>query len=278
MSGGMMYVPLGATELGLAALLLAVDAALSVAFRLGLERTLLLATARMVVQLAAVGMLLKVVFTLSSPLWIGLLVLAMVGVAAYEGIGRRHGRLGGWSGFGLGATTLLTIGGLVAVYATAGIIGAQPWYTPRYLLPILGMVIGSMLTGISLALQTLGEGVERERDAIETRLALGGTRFAALGPVLRRALNTALTPTLNALTMAGMVGLPGLMSGQILAGIDPLDAAMYQVLVLLLLAGATVLGVLATLAGGVLLLTDARHRLRGDGMRRGEPEILSRRS
>jgi putative ABC transport system permease protein len=144
------------------------------------------------------------------------------------------------------------------------VIAPSPWYAPRYLLPILGMVLGSTLTSVSLVLQTLAEGIERERGAIEARLAHGGTRFAALVPLLRRALRTATVPLFNVLSVAGMVALPGVMTGQILAGADAVDAAKFQMLLMFVLAGAAGLGALAAALGGVLLLSDHRHRLRLD--------------
>jgi len=144
------------------------------------------------------------------------------------------------------------------------VIGPQPWYAPRYVLPILGMVLGNTLTSISLALQTLTEGAERERGAIEARIALGATRFEAFADVLRRAIVTAMTPLLNTMSVAGIVSLPGMMTGQILAGADPAEAAKYQIMIMFVLSGASGLGALAAAYGGVLLLTDARHRLRLD--------------
>jgi putative ABC transport system permease protein len=126
------------------------------------------------------------------------------------------------------------------------------------------MVLGNALTSISLALQTLTDGAERERAAIEARLALGATRFGAFSPVLRRALRTAVTPLLNTMAIAGVVTLPGMMAGQILAGADPADAAKYQIMIMFVLTGASGLGALGAAVGGVLVLTDGRHRLRLD--------------
>ena len=112
--------------------------------------------------------------------------------------------------------------------------------------------------------QTLTEGAERERAAIEARIALGATRFEAFAAVLRRAIRTAITPLLNTMSVAGIVTLPGMMTGQILAGADPAEAAKYQIMIMFVLTGAAGFGALAAAFGGVLLLTDARHRLRLD--------------
>jgi putative ABC transport system permease protein len=134
------------------------------------------------------------------------------------------------------------------------------------------MVLGNTLTSISLALQTLNEGAERERSAIEARIALGATRLEAFSGLLRQSLRTATTPLLNSMAVAGVVTLPGMMAGQILAGADPNEAAKYQIMILFVLAGASGLGAFAAALGSVFLMTDARHRLRLDrqaGARRG---------
>ncbi|HRD77766.1 MAG TPA: ABC transporter permease, partial [Hyphomicrobiaceae bacterium] len=79
-------------------------------------------------------------------------------------------------------------------YAVGVVIGATPWWSPRYLLPILGMILGNALTSVSLVLETLTDAARRERPQIEARLALGATRFEALDGALKRALRTALMP------------------------------------------------------------------------------------
>jgi putative ABC transport system permease protein len=126
------------------------------------------------------------------------------------------------------------------------------------------MMLGNALTGTSLVLDTFTQGASRERNAIEARLALGATRFEALDTVLKRALTTGLMPILTAMAATGIVSLPGMMTGQILAGIEPVSAAKYQVMIMFLIAGATCMSVVAAGIGAVLLLTDERHRLRLD--------------
>lgn len=260
----MSAIPLTPVDLALAALLLIVNGLISVAFHLRLERSIAIAAIRMVVQLAAVGYVLKFVFEQTSPAWTALIALLMVGVAGFELTQRQERRLKGWRAYSLGNLTLLLAGGLAAIYATAVVIGSQPWYAPRYLLPILGMVLGNTLTSISLALQTLTEGAVRERSAIEAQLALGATRFQAFSGLLRQSLRTAMTPLLNAMAVTGIVTLPGMMAGQILAGADPAEATKYQIMIMFVLAGASGLGAFAAALGSVFLMTDSRHRLRLD--------------
>ena len=163
---------------------------------------------------------------------------------------------------GLATATLLFIGTVVTVLGVGVIITPDPWYAPRYMLPILGMVLGNTMTAVALVLDGLSEAANRERSAIEARLALGAPRFEALGGPLRSALRTGMMPMLNAMATTGLVALPGMMTGQIIAGADPVGAAKYQMLIMFLIAGATALGSFLAALGGVVLLTDERHRLR----------------
>lgn len=260
----MQYVSLGLFDLVLAASLILINAAVSIAFRLDLERTLLLTTVRMVVQLALIGLVLKWIFAQTSPIWTLLLAAIMIAAAGYEAIARQERRITGGLSYGLGTGTLLLVGTFATIFAVSGVIRPDPWYAPRFVLPILGMVLGNSLTGIALALDTLTSTAWRDRTAIEGRLTLGQPRFTALRETTRRTLKTGLTPILNAMAASGVVSLPGMMTGQILAGVDPVEATKYQILIMFLIAGSTALGVLIATFGGVLLITDERHRLRLD--------------
>lgn len=267
----MNAVPLSTVDLLLAAGLLIINGAISVVFGLRLERSLAVAAARMVVQLTAVGYVLKFVFEQTSPSWTVFIATIMILVAGFELMQRQEKRPRGWLAYGLGNATLLLTGGIATLYATAVIIGPSPWYTPRYVLPILGMVLGNTLTSVSLALQTLNEGAVRERTAIEAQLALGATRFQAFSSLLRHSLRMATTPLLNTMAVTGVVTLPGMMAGQILAGADPGEAAKYQIIIMFLLTGASGLGAFAAAFGSVFLLTDPRHRLRLDRLAGARP-------
>lgn len=263
----MSPVELSPLDLALAAALILLNGAISWLFRLGLERTLLVASLRMVAQLALIGLVLEWIFAATSPWWTAALSLAMVAAAALEIVGRQQRRIAGPGTMLLGGSTLLTVGLLATGFAMIVAIRPEPLHAPQYVLPILGMVLGNALTGMSLVLDTMTEAASRERAAIEARLALGASRLEALSGPLRTGLRTGLMPILNAMAAAGIVSLPGMMTGQILAGVDPVEATKYQILIMFLLAGATALAVVAAGLGAVHLLTDARHRLRLDRLR-----------
>lgn len=263
----MTMMPLDWPDLAFAGLLLCINGLISIVFRLRLELSFAIAAIRMVIQLTAVGLVLKHVFAQTSPTWTAGLAAVMVLVAGYELTARQQGPFRSWRAFGLGSITLLLVGTLGTIYATAVVIGPSPWYAPRYFLPILGMVLGNALTSASLVLQILEEAALRDRASIEDRIALGATRFEAFSSVLSHALRTAMTPLLNTMSVAGVVALPGMMTGQILAGAEPVGAAKYQIMIMFVLTGASALGALMAAVGGVLMLTDKRHRLRLDRFR-----------
>ncbi|MCH6588955.1 MAG: iron export ABC transporter permease subunit FetB [Proteobacteria bacterium] len=260
----MTYITLSYTDLAVAAVLVILNAALSIGLRLGLEWRLLIAAGRMVVQLALVALVLKALFAVVSPLFTAAAALVMVLFAGREVMARQTRRFTGLWAYGLGTTSILAAATIVTVLALTTQVKPDPWYDPRYAIPLLGMVLGNTMTGVSLGLDRLVTAAARERSAIEARLALGQEFSEAMGTITRDALRGGLMPIINAMSAAGLVSLPGMMTGQILAGVDPVEAVKYQILIMFLIAGGTGLGVLAAVLGGVRRLTDGRHRLRLD--------------
>jgi putative ABC transport system permease protein len=266
----MNYIALSYVDLGLAALLLLANALLSVILRLGLGRQIVVAAVRMVVQLTLIGLVLKALFAMVSPLWTALAALVMVLFAGREAAARQTRRFAGLWTHGLGTASMLVAGTLVTLLALTTQLQPDPWYNPRYALPILGMVLGNTMNGVSLGLDRLLATAARERAAVEARLALGHDRHSALLPLVREACRAGLMPIVNAMSATGIVALPGMMTGQILAGVDPVDAVKYQILIMFLLAGATAIGVLIAVFAAAARLTDHRHRLRLDRLVRKE--------
>ena len=260
----MSYITLDYLDLAVAAILVLANGALSLGLRLGLERQLLIASVRMVLQLMLIGVVLKTLFQLVSPVWTVVAALAMVAFAGREIIARQERRLGGLWAYGLGTGCMLFAASLVTIFALTTQIRPDPVYDPRYALPLLGMVLGNTLTGISLGLDRLTTGLARERAAVEAQLALGATRSQAMLPITRAALRSALMPVVNSMAASGLVALPGMMTGQILAGVAPVEAVKYQILVMFLIAGGVGLGAVSAVLLGARRLSDDRHRLRLD--------------
>lgn len=258
---------LGYGDLAIAALLIVLNAALSLWLDLGLARTVLVAAARAVVQLLLVGLVLKTVFALASPPLIAAVLLAMLLSASYEIAARQERRFAGFWAWGIGAATTMLATMLVAAFALAGTLRPDPWYAPQVVIPLVGIILGNAMNGVSISLNAFTTAVVRERAAIEARLALGADRYAALKPLRRSALRSGMIPIVNQMSAAGIITLPGMMTGQILAGMEPVEAAKYQILILFLVAGGAGLGALAATSAAAWRITDERHRLRLDRLR-----------
>ena len=256
------YIALSYWDVVLAAVFLLINGGLSLWLDLRLERQLLIASLRMVVQLLLIGIILKWIFTVASPVVTGGMALVMAVFAAREIWARQERRLTGPWGYGIGGGAMVFAGVLVTVLALTTQVQPEPWWSPRFALPLFGMILGNTMTGISLGLDTLNSTVHREKAAIEAQLCLGESRWTAIAPFARRALRSGFLPIINAMAATGVISLPGMMTGQILSGVDPAEAVKYQLLVMFLIGGATGLGVLLAVRGGVSRLTDERHRLR----------------
>lgn len=263
----MNFIALDYTDLAVGALLVVLNAGLSMALQLGLARQLLIVTVRMVVQLLLVGFVLTTLFALVSPFWTGVAALVMVLFAGREIMARQERQLKGLWSYGLGTSCMLVAAALVTIFALVTQLQADPWYHPRYALPLLGMILGNTMTGISLGLHTLTTGLVRDKAAIEARLMLGASKRLALRTTTRAAMRSAMMPIINSMAATGLVSLPGMMTGQILAGVEPVEAVKYQLLIMFLIAGGTGIGAVAAVMAAVYRLTDARHRLRLDRLR-----------
>jgi putative ABC transport system permease protein len=264
------YIALAPADLALGSLLVLANAGLSLGLQLGIHRRLLVAACRMVIQLSLMGLVLAALFSHVSPLWTGLAALFMVLFAGREAVARQDRPLAGWWSFGLGTGAMTMAASLVTLFALTTALGPDPWYDPRYAIPLLGMILGNTMTGVSLGLHSLCNGVVLRRSAVEARLMLGATRMEALGPVIRDSLRSALMPVINSMAATGVVSLPGMMTGQILGGVAPMEAVKYQILIMFLISGGTGLGAVAAVLGGMHRLTDHRHRLRLDRLSPGK--------
>ena len=260
----MEVIDLAWWKLGLAALLVLALAGTGYLARLGITRNLLIAALRTVIQLALIGLVLEALFASSGFQWIALMALVMLLVAGREVVARQGRRLQGWWAFGIGTGSMFVSSFSVTVLALSVVIGPDPWYTPQYAIPLLGMMLGNTMTGVSLALDRLNESVWRQRAVIENRLMLGQTWKQALEDIRRDAMRSGMMPSINAMAAAGIVSLPGMMTGQILAGSPPAVAVKYQILVMLIITVGTGVGALMAVSWGGRRLFDDRERLRLD--------------
>lgn len=255
-------VPLAPWQVMIAAALILISATVSLLLQLGLERRLLLAAVRTLVQLLLIGLVLKWIFDLGKQqrYWYVVLglMLAMTLIAGVAAVGRIDRSYRGilldsivsiWA-----ATWCITA---VAIFA---VVRPEPWYLPQYTVPLLGMILHNTLNGISLGLDRLGSELAARRDEIETLLALGATRWEAARTHIRQAVRTGMIPTINTMMVVGLVSLPGMMTGQLLSGVDPVQAVKYQIVIMFLIAAGTSLGTVSVVLLGYRRLFNQDHQ------------------
>jgi len=215
--------------------------------RLGLAKTMAIATVRTLAQLLFVGVFLAAIFASRQPLAVIAVLIGMATIAsvvARNRIDKDLPKLLKWvwlAVFSSGFTTIM--------YVNLLVIHLDPWYDPRYLIPLTGIVLGNAMTAASIAGERLVKALRNNRVEIETHLSLGATSSQAIATYRKSAITAGLIPTINAMMVVGLVTLPGTITGQILAGADPLVAAIYQILIMFMLALATLIAALVVTYG-----------------------------
>ena len=207
--------------------------------KLGLEGSLALATGRTIAQLTVVGYFLGVVFAFKSP-WAVLAVLGgmlvVAAIVARNRISQKIPRL-----LPLIAGSILVSTALTLTYTSLLIVQPQPWYDPQTVIPLAGIVLGNAMNGAAIAGDRLVSTLNSSQLEIETHLSLGATPQQAVAQYRRDAIKAGLIPTINSMMVVGLVTLPGIITGQLLGGADPIQAAAFQMLILFMLAFATLL-------------------------------------
>lgn len=260
----MDIISLSLTDLSIAALLILIVVIISALQQLKIAKSLVIAAIRTVIQLFAIGFILHAIFANPKFIWVAILALVMLLVASHEAIARQEKKFSGWWNYGFSIFSLFIASFGVAIFTLNIIIGAHPWYQPQYAIPLLGMIIGNAMTSISLSLNQLTKTVCQQRSCIEQRLSLGQTAKQAIADIRRDCIKTGMIPSINAMAVAGIVSLPGMMTGQILAGISPIEAVKYQIMIMFTLAAASSFGIMLALRLSSQRLFDERQRLRLD--------------
>ncbi|MEN8169416.1 MAG: iron export ABC transporter permease subunit FetB [Pseudomonadota bacterium] len=260
----MNFILLTPLDLALASLLVVVLSLLSFRLALGISRKLLLAALRTTVQLLLIGLVLKLLFANAHPAWVGLLSVVMLLAAGRIVMERQERRFIGWWGYGVGTLSMFLSSFAVTLITLMVILRPEPWYQPQYAIPLLGMMLGNTMNGVALGLERLTSSVHQQRGVIEARLLQGQPWCEAISDIRRDSMRIGMVPMLNAMAAAGLVSLPGMMTGQILAGAEPMEAVKYQILIMFLIASGTGFGTMGAVHFGARRLFDERERLRLD--------------
>lgn len=243
-------------------ILVAFAAGISLWRRLGLERQLLWAAARALVQLLLVGGALTLLFEPGRSLWWSWAWVA--GMVAYAGdVARRRApevpRFAPLAVAAFAGAAVVTLGVIfgLRVFPLQG----------RTLVPVAGMMIGNSMTAMVLVARRLVDELRDKRDEVEARLALGQPSRHAAAPYLRIALRSAISPQIETTKATGLVFLPGAMTGLILAGVPPLQAVLVQAVVMFLILGSVAATTVVVAMGIVRLVFTRDHRLLPVGRR-----------
>lgn len=255
-------------NIALAAMLVLINGIISVWLKLNMEKQLLLASVRTIVQLLLVGLILEWIFELSWWPSILLLMFMMTLIASITAVQRSQRRFPGiWFN---GTVAVFTSSWLISGFALTVVIPPQSWSEnpAQYLIPLMGMILGNTLNGISLGLDRLSEELVMRKAEVELKLTLGGTRSEAARKALQNAVRSGMTPIINSMMVVGLVSLPGLMTGQILAGASPLESVKYQIVMMFLIASGTVLGTVISVILGYRCLFNSKHQFLFEHIRR----------
>ena len=233
-------IDIGWLQLSLCLLFILAAGLASMALRLGLQRDLLWGSVRTFAQLFMLGLVLRYVFHIRL-WWPVLLIFWCMLAFAVQII---HGRVKEKSVRYLDTTFLSMFLSftIITMIVNGVIVEVRPWYEPRYFLPLGGMVIGNSMNAIAIALERLFGELRKSTNLVEMRLSLGATYREAAADITRGAVKAGMIPSINAMMGVGMVFIPGMMTGQILAGADVITAVKYQIMVMLMLVGSTSLG------------------------------------
>lgn len=227
--------------------LMLIAIALSAWQRLELEWSLALATGRTVLQLLVVGYVLAAVFAFKNPLLVlGLLAIMLViaAIVARNRISKKVPNLLAIVGGAMAMGTLLTL-----VYTMMFVIQPPTWYEPQFLIPLAGIVLGNAMNGAAISGERLVSTLNSSQLEIETHLSLGATPQQAIAQYRKDAIKAGLIPTINTMMVVGLVTLPGIMTGQLLSGVPPLVATSYQMVIMFMLAFATLVTTLLVTSG-----------------------------
>ncbi|MEI6692391.1 MAG: iron export ABC transporter permease subunit FetB [Chlorobium sp.] len=230
-------IDISVPQLLIALFFILIAQASSFIYHLGLNRDITIGTIRTFAQLFLMGYVLTFILKTSNP-WI---VLGVFTVMVFSAMFIIKGRVKEKQ-IPYIIPTFLTM--LVSYLATALfvsglVIGITPWWEPRYFIPAGGMIIGNSMSALAISLERLFRDMRQQKELVEMKLSLGANYREASLDIFRNAVTAGMIPSINAMMGVGLVFIPGMMSGQILAGTDPLIAIRYQIVVMLMLVGST---------------------------------------
>ncbi|CAO3599270.1 unnamed protein product [Absidia cylindrospora] len=239
---GETYPELTWLNVAIASGFLLVNAFISTRLGLQLTKPLLIAAVRCIVQLTIMGLILQDVFKARRPYLVMLLAFGMIFLSACETVYNKSK----WMYKGMFPSAFLS-----TLFATAfvGILGSrfaiqqEPFWTPEYFIPTIGLLLGFTSGAMAVALHSCLQHMRVHMGQIETYLSFGATRWEAVQQIAKTSIRLAMLPTINQMSITGSIVIPGAMAGQVMLGVSIKHAVMYQQIITFLISASTCLGV-----------------------------------
>ncbi|MGB9680266.1 MAG: ABC transporter permease [Thermoanaerobacteraceae bacterium] len=198
--------------------------------KLGIEKEIAIGTIRAVVQLTIVGYILHYIFSANNVLFTLAMVALMIVVAGNNASKRGKGipKVFYFITFSIALSATITISLLI--------LFGNIHFRPQEVIPVSGMIIGNSMVASGLAVSRLKDEIKNKSEELEVYLALGATSRQAAQKIIKTSIKTGMIPTVDSMKTLGIVQLPGMMTGLILGGVDPINAVKYQIMVTFMLA------------------------------------------
>ena len=222
------------------------------------SKTLIIACARMTLQLILAGLLLTVVFDNPHPVIVVVYLLVMIIFASYLTISKNKWMSRKFKGY---VTASIGISGVIVLAYFVLIIMSSDFFNPQYTIPLAGMIVGNSMTGMTLGLRSFRGELESNKDMTEAMLNIGADPKDVMRPYVNRAVEFALMPTINSMLGMGIISLPGMMTGQIISGTAPTVAVLYQIAILIAISAAVCLTVFMALNLGKRTLYNEKNQI-----------------
>ncbi|KAI0052324.1 UPF0014-domain-containing protein [Auriscalpium vulgare] len=239
------------------------DAAVSHMLSLGVGSSLMVAAFRCVVQLTLVATILERVFDTNNPLAVAGIALLLNVLGTFETVAnkckRRYRHMFVSVLAGMLFSTIPT-----SIIGVRFAMGVTPFWRPEQYIPIVGMLCGSTISNVAVSVSYVLKELDENRDKTETYLAFGASRLEACRPIAREALRLALTPTINQMSVLGIIAIPGMMTGALLGGASVQQAARLQMVIMFMISASSALASIITTLIALLVCVDGEHRIRPD--------------
>lgn len=224
------------------------------------EKEILISSIRMTIQLILTGYILVYLFENANPFYTIIVLILMETFSIYNIFKRSKLKLS--KGLKKIIAISMASGTITSLfYFLFVVVRITPWYNPQYFIPIAGMLIGNSMTGVTLGVNRLVDGMNSQSHFVEASLMLGATPKVAAKNIVNNAFDAAILPTINSMVGMGIVFLPGMMTGQILSGTSPTTAIEYQIAIMLGILGSVALSVILFLQLGYKTFFNKENQL-----------------